>query len=169
MELWELVKKEVMTIKAITCCFSGHRDISSESFSFVINRLLTETERLINSGVKRFISGGAYGFDLYAAAVVVLLRQKYRDIQLILALPCRNHNIKWHCADIAFFNSLLSLADNVMYTSEQYYRGCMHTRNRYMVDNSAYCICYLTKDEGGTAYTVKYAKEKGLSIIYTNT
>ena len=43
--------------------------------------------------------------------------------------------------------------------------GCMHVRNRHLVDFSSYCICYQTKETGGTAYTVNYAKENGL-IIY---
>jgi len=41
----------------------------------------------------------------------------------------------------------------------------MHLRNRYMVDHSCTCICYLTETTGGTAYTVKYAREKGLHIF----
>ena len=41
----------------------------------------------------------------------------------------------------------------------------MFKRNRHLVDNSSVCVCYLTKDSGGTAYTVRYAKEKGLEIV----
>ena len=41
----------------------------------------------------------------------------------------------------------------------------MFERNRKLVDMSTYCICYLTKATGGTAYTVKYAKKKNLQII----
>ncbi len=37
--------------------------------------------------------------------------------------------------------------------------------NRYLVDNSGVCVCYLTRDAGGTAYTVNYAKRQGLEII----
>ena len=41
----------------------------------------------------------------------------------------------------------------------------MQKRNRHLVDNSSLCISYLTSDSGGTAYTVNYAKAKGLKII----
>ena len=41
----------------------------------------------------------------------------------------------------------------------------MYKRNRHLVDNSGICVCYLTKDKGGTAYTVEYEKQKGLQII----
>ena len=41
----------------------------------------------------------------------------------------------------------------------------MHRRNRHLVDHSGTCICYLTRSTGGTAYTVDYARKKGLRII----
>ena len=41
----------------------------------------------------------------------------------------------------------------------------MHKRNRHLVDNSSVCVCYLNKENGGTAYTVDYAGKKGLEII----
>lgn len=46
-----------------------------------------------------------------------------------------------------------------------YYKGCMHQRNRVLVNNSSTCICYLTQTEGGTAYTVNYARNSGLSVF----
>jgi len=41
----------------------------------------------------------------------------------------------------------------------------MHKRNRHLVDNSSVCVCYLNKENGGTAYTVDYAGKKGLELI----
>ena len=56
-------------------------------------------------------------------------------------------------------------ADKEVYTSQDYYNGCMHKRNRHLVNNSSKCICYFTEKPGGTFYTVKYASERGLSIV----
>ena len=53
----------------------------------------------------------------------------------------------------------------MVYTSQAYTAGCMHKRNRHLVDNSSVCVCYLTKDSGGTAYTVRYARKRGLEVI----
>lgn len=41
----------------------------------------------------------------------------------------------------------------------------MHRRNRHLVDHSGTCICYLTRSTGGAAYTVDYARRKGLHVI----
>lgn len=37
---------------------------------------------------------------------------------------------------------------------------------RHLVDNSAHCITYCTKNTGGTAYTVQYAVRKGGVEVY---
>ena len=41
----------------------------------------------------------------------------------------------------------------------------MLARNRYMADHSSYCIAYLVRGTGGTAYTVRYARKKGVQIV----
>ena len=37
-------------------------------------------------------------------------------------------------------------------------------RDRHLVDGSAYCIAYCTRNSGGTAYRVRYAKQHGVEI-----
>ena len=63
------------------------------------------------------------------------------------------------------YEDIKSKADKVVYTSQEYTRGCMHKRNRHLVDNSSACIAYLTESKGGTAYTVDYAKKNGLTVF----
>ena len=62
------------------------------------------------------------------------------------------------------YNRIMKAADKVVYTSQDYYNGCMHKRNRHLVDNSSLCICYLNSNTGGTAYTVDYAKSVGCRV-----
>ena len=63
------------------------------------------------------------------------------------------------------YKDILALADEVRYVCESYCTGCMHLRNKVMVDNSRVLIAYHTDSRGGTAYTVSYAKEKKREII----
>ena len=63
------------------------------------------------------------------------------------------------------YERIKALADKVVYTSQEYTKGCMHRRNRHLVDHSSVCVCYLTKKDGGTAYTVDYAEKQGLEIV----
>ena len=105
------------------------------------------------------------GFDTIAAQTVLNLKENYPQIKLILVLPCLTQTRGWKEADVKEYERIKGLADKVVYTSQEYTRGCMFKRNRHLVDFSSLCIAYLTKDEGGTAYTVKYAKQNGLNII----
>ena len=51
--------------------------------------------------------------------------------------------------------------------AEQYYKGCYARRNRYMVDQSQRIIAvYDGRPAGGTAATVRYAKEKDVWIVW---
>ena len=151
------------SIKEQTCCFTGHREITLpvETIQYNLEKQLKE---LISFGVIYYGAGGALGFDTIAALTVIKLRQIYPQIKLIMVLPCKEQTKGWNSNDIGIYNYILNQADKVVYTSENYYPGCMHKRNRHLVDNSSHCICYLEKNTGGTAYTVNYAKEKGLTI-----
>jgi len=153
-------------MKHLSCCFTGHRIIPQDERDRVIKATRAEVEKLIKDGVCLFYAGGALGFDTIAAAVVIGLREKYEHIRLILALPCKNQTLKWNDSDIRVYENIKARCDDYIYISEMYTPGCMHKRNRYMVDNSAYCICYLKEDSGGTAYTVTYAEKSGIEIIY---
>ena len=119
----------------------------------------------IEQGYRYFGCGGALGFDTLAAQTVLRLREIYPEIRLILVLPCRDQTRGWKQADVAEYDRIMKAADKVTYTSEQYYSGCMHKRNRHLVDYSSLCVCYLTEQSGGTAYTVNYARSQGLKIV----
>ncbi|MCL2286757.1 MAG: DUF1273 domain-containing protein [Firmicutes bacterium] len=147
------------------CCFAGHRNISAEKIQHIIQRLNEEVDKLINNGVTDFLSGGALGFDCIAASLIIAKKQQSANIRLIFALPYDGFNESWTNKQKQLLRSLLSEADEVRYTSEKYAVDCITKRNHYLADNSAYCICALTKKISETAQTVRYAKEQGLKII----
>lgn len=147
-----------------TACFTGHREISSFQ-SFTVRRKLKKTlQELIKQGYCYFGTGGALGFDTITAQTVLNLRKKYPNIKIILVLSCVSQAARLNENDRKMYEYIKEQADKVVYTSEQYTRGCMHKRNRHLVDNSSVCICYLTQRTGGTVYTVNYALNKGLRV-----
>lgn len=148
-----------------TCCFTGHRNISIETYCELFNITEKVVVRAIENGYKYFGTGGALGFDTISAQVVLKLKERYPDIRLILVLPCLKQSNSWSCDDIKIYDEIKTKADKVVYTSRDYYSGCMYKRNRHLVDNSSLCICYLTERKGGTFYTVNYAKKRRLNIF----
>lgn len=154
-------------VRENSCCFTGHRRIALRESLLVRRRLRAEILRLIEEGVDTFLAGGAVGFDTLAAQEVLRLRAEGScDIHLVLVLPCLGQESLWSERDAAVYRRLLRQADEVIYTGDEYTRGCMFRRNRYMVDHSAYCLCYFNgSSRGGTAYTVKYAGQCGLKTV----
>ena len=132
--------------------------------SEISRRLKTTLIRLIEEGYVCFGAGGALGFDTLAAQCVLSLKNQHPHIKLILILPCITQTKGWSENDIAIYEEIKSQADKVVYTSREYSRGCMFKRNRHLVDCSSVCVAYLTQEKGGTAYTVNYAKEHGLTF-----
>lgn len=120
---------------------------------------------LIHEGYLYFGTGGALGFDTMAAQTVLKLQSTYPDIRLILVLPCVSQTRGWSTADTEEYERIKALANKVVYVSQEYSKGCMFKRNRYLVDNSNVCVCYLSENRGGTAYTVKYAKTRDVAVI----
>lgn len=54
-------------MKAKTCCFTGHRDLSPANRELIERRLEQTLIRLMESGVIYYGSGGASGFDTLAS------------------------------------------------------------------------------------------------------
>lgn len=148
-----------------TVCFTGHRKIPTEKTEIISQRLKATVIQLIESGHLYFGTGGALGFDTLAAQTVLDLKRHYPQIKLILVLPCLSQSDSWCERDKQVYMDIKERADKVTYVSQIYTKGCMHKRNRYLVDNSSVCVCYLTENKGGTAYTVNYASLKGKLII----
>lgn len=156
-------KKE--DVRCCTCCFTGHRDLPVLEQKRIAQRLEETVTSLIKAGIRYFGAGGARGFDTLAAQTILKLQREYPHIKLILVLPCLSQTRGWRDEDIKVYERIKAAADKITYTSEKYTQGCMHKRNRHLVDNSSVCVCYLTESNGGTAYTVNYAKKQGLKVI----
>ena len=127
--------------------------------------LCTEIARLFDLGVTEFYAGGARGFDMLAEEAVLDMR-KMLPIRLHLLLPCRDHDAKWPQSLRARHEKIQNAADTVRYIAEAYDDTCMLRRNDALIQSAAYCVCFMTRTRGGTAYTVNRARRAGLEIIH---
>lgn len=150
---------------SLVCAFSGHRQIYRIHTDTLPERLSETIDMLIESGVCRFCSGGAIGFDLLAAELVLKKRSEGADISLSMILPCRDQTKRWPAALRSAQKSILERADEVVYITDKYDQFCMHLRNRRLVDESDILLCYLMREASGTAYTKNYAEDMGRKVI----
>lgn len=148
-------------------CFTGHRKFSRDEEREVLERLDSAVRYLIEErDIRAFRTGGALGFDTMAAYTVIGYRHLYPKIRLELYLPCPDQTRYWSEEDRKSYEYIKDHANKVIYTSDHYYGGCMHLRNRRLVNGSLICVAYCRSgSEGGTAYTVDYAQNHGVELI----
>ncbi len=149
-----------------TCCFTGHRQIPPSQYELLTIQLRRVLLHLIENGYCFFGTGGALGFDTLAAQTVLSLKEEHSHIRLILVLPHRRQSQFWPKHDCDVYNEIKQKSDKIVYTSSNYTNSCMFKRNRHLVDASSVCVAYLVKDTGGTAYTVNYAKQQNVPLLY---
>lgn len=155
-------------MKETTCCFTGHRNLSDDDYETLKHSTKNAILSLTEKGIDTFICGGAIGFDMLSGLIVTQLKEENEKLKLILFLPHKNQDKFYNEKDKRLYQHLKTNADRVVYTSPDYYDGCLQFRNRCMVENSAYLISYCTKKHGGSYYTTEYAKQLNLSITSIN-
>lgn len=145
-------------------CFTGHRELPLDRLVALADRLKRAVAYAYDHGAREFRAGGALGFDTLAALTVLDLHEHHPDARLCLYLPCKTQTRGWSERDRRIYEGILDRADEVTYTSEDYYRGCMMVRNRALVNGSDVCIAFCQHSSGGSAYTVNYAKSNNLTV-----
>lgn len=126
-----------------------------------LKNLQDAIENEYKNGKRFFISGMANGVDSYAAEMVLSLKRKYSDIELICVFPYA----KIHITENHFYKQ----CDKAVILSDDYFEGCMQQRNRYMVNHASVLIaCYEGGHLGGTGMTVRMAEKAGLDIVVIN-
>ena len=141
-----------MSLEA-TATFIGHNDC----FGITENQVKDAIREHIEKGVTDFLSGGQGGFDRLCGRCVYELKREYPQIKNYLVIPYLSFSV---------YNK--DYFDLIIYPDgfEKYhYKAAIPARNRYMVDNSGYAICFVTHSWGGAAKTYERAKKKKLQII----
>lgn len=153
-------------LRTRTCCFTGHRDIAEADKIMIETQAEAVIQELYNKGVCFFGVGGAIGFDTMMAELLFRLREEsLPDIKVILVYPFDGFTNRWNEAHKELYTVLLPKYDKVVCVERHPSRYAFLTRDRHLVNHSAYCVAYCMRDTGGTAYTMKFAQKQGL-IVY---
>ncbi len=160
----------------MTVSFSGHRpdkiagyNSSPFEVEMAIRRAFAEEIlRLSREGAHTFVSGMAPGIDLWAADEVLRLRGEGRigkDVRLVLAVPYPNFERSFSAEWRPLYDAIVESADDVIYLSHGYYRGCYNRRNDYLVDVADVVVAYYEGSNGGTRYTLRRAEKQGRCVV----
>lgn len=160
-----------------TVCFTGRRPKDLCGYKWANYKEFQEKfvdflETLYSQGVRKFITGGAQGFDQMSFWAVNTLKERHPDVQNIVYCPFRNQADAWKGkVSDAFskeeYKKMLQVADLVIYTTDATLKQyssivrALHHRNHRMVMDSDYVIALFPSDDwntvkGGTAECMRY-------------
>lgn len=148
------------------CRFTGHRP---EKMATTENQAIKELEvairQAIDDGFSVFISGMAPGVDIWAAEIVLRLRDKENlPIKLIAANPHPNFIARWPEWKKRYI-TVMEAADLTRDICDGYKRGVYQIRNEWMVDHSARVVAIWNGKPSGTKNTVEYANRKNVPVV----
>lgn len=155
------------------CAFTGHRakklpwgyNERDERCLHLKKTLHDVVESLAESGVKHFVCGMALGCDLYFAEAVLAVQDEHPEITLEAAIPYRAQAEHWLRSSRERYYDILSRCAVVTVLHEEYSRECLLERNRYMVDKCDILLVCYDEQQGGTLYTLNYARKKQKELI----
>lgn len=151
------------------CCFTGHRQQKlSRSEGAVKRDLKRAIIAAVKSGYTTFITGMAYGVDIWAGEIVVKLKKRNPELHLIAAIPFEGFESRWPREWKERYSDLLGKADLVRYICPAYHTGAYQRRNEWMVDHSALVIAVFNGEKSGTKNTIDYAAKCGVQVNYIN-
>lgn len=155
--------------------FTGHRPESlpfgehelSAACVAVKAMMLTEIMDRAAKGCDTYFVGCARGGDiLFAEQVLLVKATEYPAIRLISVVPHEGQANGWSEAWRDRYFRILELSSEVITLSLRYTRDCYLARNRYMVDHAdALLALYNGISTGGTAYTVRYARQNNKEAV----
>lgn len=158
-----------LTREQQTCCLTGHRVIPPGEEKKIMVRARNILLRLIREkNVRYFGVGGAVGFDMMAAEYLLDLKaHKEHQLKIISVLPypAWRETEDWTDELRRREDAILHACDKVVYVRPEFETGVFLLRDRKLVDGSAWCVSYCNRPRTGTAYTVKYALDRGVKVF----
>lgn len=147
-------------------CFTGHRPEKLTRSDYAIKAdLEKQILQAIDDGLNVFITGMARGVDIWAAQIVLELRDKGANVKLICACPYDGFEITWSQKWRGQYKNILETADFVKYVCDGYSRACFQIRNEWMVNHAARVIAVFNGEKSGTKNTIDYAAKAGVPVV----
>ena len=159
---------------AHACAFTGHRpqklpwrtDEADPGCVALKAMLAAQIDMLIENGYTEFLSGMAPGVDLWAAQMILDLRENHPGLKLHCILPCAAQRAKWSAALQMQYRAILEQADSIIFINRADKKNCMLERDRFLVSYASVVLAvYNGEKRGGTAATVRYARKLGRELI----
>lgn len=147
------------------CCFTGHRPVKLLRSEVQIKAALAQAiAKALADGKRTFLTGMARGVDIWAAEIVLKVRDDDPSVHLICVLPHPNFEKRWSKHWQQRYDAILQSADLVKIISSTFSISSYQKRNAWMVDHASLVIAVYSGVNGSTRKTITYARQQGIPI-----
>ena len=148
-------------LRRTTVAFTGHRTYKGE----VDDELRCVVRELYAVGIRRFLCGMSWGFDLAAGRCVLEFKEKNPWVELIAVEPFAEFGSLFEGADKELYDRILAAAEERVVVGEND-KGAYMMRNNYLVNNASVMVAWYNNiPRGGTAYTVRRARKNRVEVV----
>lgn len=131
--------------------------------TYIKKALKKQLVPLIEDGLEWVIISGQMGTELWAAEVILELKQQYSTIQLAVLTPYLEQQSKWNEANKEMYETILLKADFVDSITKRPYENPsqLKLKNQYIIQKSdALLVFYDHEKEGSPIFMVQEAQKK---------
>ena len=147
------------------CTFTGHRPEKLDAPEAQVKEWLEEQIRqAVADGYTDFITGMQRGVDLWAAEILLKLKQEGSPVRLIAAVAFEGMDKGWTDEWKQLYLNTRKVAFEIHVISRYPGKAAFLKRNDWMVDHASRLIAVSTGAPGGTQKTIDYAVKKGLEV-----
>ncbi len=146
-------------------CFTGHRPKKlRRSEQDIKQDLEREIRYAVAKGRTVFLSGMARGVDIWAAEIILKLREAGMPLRLMCICPFPSFESSWSIQWQTRYRTVLAQADYLKYVCPTYTPACFQLRNEWMANHATQLIAVYNGTSGGTRNTLCYARQIGIDI-----
>lgn len=157
-----------------TCAFTGHRpqqllfgyNENDPRCTRLKEKMWEEISTLVeHDGISHFISGMAAGVDMFAAEIILKIKQSHPDVTLESAIPYETQPETWPEDLRDRYFDIAAHCDKESMLQTHYSQDCIEKLGRYLVDQSDLLVAVWDGTPSGTGRTVGYARSLGKPIL----
>ena len=148
-----------------TCCLRGQEDLPPWEEQNVRTRMRHRLMPLIWDRVDFFGVGGGRGYELMAAEYLLKVRDEFkRNIRIISVLPYPEYREEWPEEDFRRQEEILRRSDKVVFACPAKTADAWQIRDRKLLEESGFCICYCRRADGRIAGFIREARQCGMTV-----
>ncbi|WP_110927658.1 DUF1273 domain-containing protein [Bacillus massiliglaciei] len=134
-----------------------------EAVPFIKKAIRGRLETLVEDGLEWVIISGQLGTELWAAEVILEMKEENEQLHLGIITPYLNQEEGWNETNQDFYRTLISQADYTDAIYKKNYEGPyqLKAKNQFMVQKSdGMLIVYDTEREGSPKFALSEAQKR---------